>query len=217
MHAGPDSDVGVGLVHLLCDGAGVHKVVLRGLTEDEAVLAVVDTHVHANVHGQAVAPGAVHDGVATHHGHLVQASGREACKTRVVPGTEPGNGARGEASLLLEALVLVAGLCGRLEVVVDVCASRAGNVGDGALFSLEGGRLCGRGHLAKVEELVGVDALVGEAVEWRHGHRRLDCGSHVVCLTLWRVAGGCLGSSFGRLADVLGVLYRGQCEPDRSG
>lgn len=177
MHTGPYPDVGD---LLLCNGAWV-DVVVGSIVEGETVLAVVDAHVHTDVHGQARVPGAVHHGVAAHHGHLVQAGGREHGEAGVVTGIQAGDGTGGKASLLLEALVLVARLCGCLEVVVDICAGGTSHGRSRTGLPLQRGRLGGRGHLAKVEELIGVDALIRMLVEGGHGHGRLDCGSHVGC------------------------------------
>lgn len=156
VHAGPDADL-----WRLLDRRGVDKVVLGVVVEGEVagLLEVHAAHVDIRVHGHAGVPHAgVHHGGVAHHGHLVDARGREA-EARVVDGVEASDRSRGQASLLLEALILVAGLRGRLQVVVDVGAGRAGDGGRCGGLALQ---VCGRGRgqLGEVKELLlGVDAL----------------------------------------------------------
>lgn len=180
---------------------------MRSVVVEVARLLEVHAQVDVGREGQAGVPAAVHHGVAAHH---VEAAVGVHGHGGVVSGTEAGKRARGDARLLLEALILVAGLCGCLQVVIDGCAGRAGDGVGGTRLALE---VCGRrlGQLAEVEELlVGVDALVRVGVEGRHRHRRVDCGSHGGVDVQWELVseGKC---SLGRRLRTMGCCVAGSC------
>jgi hypothetical protein len=106
---------------LLLDRAGVDEVVLVVVEGHVVVRCIVHGHVH--VHANAAVP-SFHHRVIAHH---LQSGRREDRVARVKAGVQAGDGASGNTSLLLEALILVAGFRSLLQFLVDGGAGRAGN------------------------------------------------------------------------------------------